>query len=305
MVADGPLVGQCACEQYAYKCRHVCVYHGIESRHCLILTEFFLKICRNPGHVTGDDEDVAAESDGENQGGRRGEHRLEPFEKSRFVSFERNSFFYLVMQSEYHYCTPDDARNAENDERVFPAESICDESCKPTGQDHAHVVSRLVNRHCRMILTQKGIVRRTEERLASACRHGTQHYQPEETCRQSGKGCRNAPEQDAYSRHPLPAETVARPAADRNHEGIEQVENGSDQSYGRVRKVQCVPDCREHGVEHLPVSLVKQICHPEQQEDFPFVRILFSEVTIHISTRTISGLLWCGANICFIYFFTN
>ena len=90
----------------------------------------------------------------------------------------------------------------------------------------------------RMILAQKGIICRAKECFATSGSNGTQNDKPKETCRQTGKSSGHAPEYYTQGCNPLAAEAIPGPAADRNHDSIEKIENSGDKAHRCVCKVQ-------------------------------------------------------------------
>ena len=127
-----------------------------------------------------------------------------------------------------------------------------------------------------VVLSQKRVVRRSEEGLSSTCSDTSHEDEHHHSACKSSEHRRHTPEEDRDSCHPFAAEAVARHSSERHHTCVAEVEDGSDQSYRSVCKAQRVTDCREDGVEHLAISLVEQICHPKQGQNLPF--IVFSSV---------------------------
>ena len=125
-----------------------------------------------------------------------------------------------------------------------------------------------------VVLSEERVVCRAEESLSAACRNASHKDEHHNSAGQTCEHRSHAPEEDGDGGHPLAAETVACHSSERNHTRIAEVEDGGDQTHRGVCKVEGIADCREHGVEHLTVRLVEQICHPEKRQNLPFVMLV-------------------------------
>ena len=267
----------------------------MKSRLCAGLPEVLLQESGDPGHVTGNDENESAETEGDHQGRGCREDGLETgpdtwlFRPGRLRAGQ-------VLEPQRHDGRPEDTGAAEDVEGVLPTQVIADIAGEPAGQDDADIIGCLMDGHragpgVGVVLAQQGIIGRPEERFAAARRDRAREDEQENAVREAGKHRGDTPEQDAERADPFPAEPVAEPSSQRDHDRIEQVEEYGDQAYGRVRQAETVPDQRQDRVEDLAVSLVQEIGDPKKGEDLPLVPFRFG---IHGSVLSV---VYCGANI--------
>ena len=120
-----------------------------------------------------------------------------------------------------------------------------------------------------VVLSKKRVVRRPEEGLSASGGHAPHKNQQEDPVGESGEHSRDAPEDYGHGHHPLAREAVTGPASERHAAGVEKVEYGRNEADGGVSQIQGLPDCRKHGIEDLTVSLIQEICHPQQQKHLP------------------------------------
>ena len=132
-----------------------------------------------------------------------------------------------------------------------------------------------------MVLSKERIVCRSEESLSAACGYTSQEYQHDDSGCKSCEHRGYAPEEDCYRHNPFAAETVSGPSSERNHHGVAKIKDCRDQTNRGVRQIKSIADSRQYCVEHLPVSLVEKVCHPEEQQNFPFVPASFCCFCIH------------------------
>ena len=125
-----------------------------------------------------------------------------------------------------------------------------------------------------MVLSQKRVIRRTEECLTTTCSDASQKDEHHNACCQSCKHSGYAPEKDSDCCHPLAAESVTCETSERNHESITKVEDCSDHTHFCVSDSERIPDCRKYGIENLAVCLIEQVCHPKEGQNFPFVVLM-------------------------------
>ena len=198
-------------EEYAYECRDISPEHRVESCRCLAEPAFVLKICRHPGHITGNHEDESGEPEGEAGCGRVCENCFETVQYARLVSL--SGLFLLiverfVLEPERHEYSPNDAGRTEEDEGVFPSlsgvqriEPVGNQSGEPSRQNYTYIICRLMNRHCpctgvRVILPEQRIVGGAEKRLSSSRCYAAHKHEHEYAVSHSCEHSRRAPEED-------------------------------------------------------------------------------------------------------------
>ena len=104
-----------------------------------------------------------------------------------------------------------------------------------------------MNGHCRgprfnVVLSEEGVVGRTEECLSSTCGHTSEDNDCEHRGGHPGEHRGHTPEQYRNCHHPFPAETVSRPTSQRYHKGIEEIEQSGNKPYLRVGQAEGIPD---------------------------------------------------------------
>ena len=173
----------------------------------------------------------------------------------------------MVTQACDHPDAVEHAHRSEHVERRPPAPMLGHETGKVTAQYYTYIISCLVDRHRRgsrlvVVLGQKRVVRRAEERLSAARGETSHHDQHNEPVAQAGEHRGDAPEQDRPGDYPFLAEFVTYVPSDRHEQSVKQIEYGRDGADGHIAQPKVIPDHRQDDVKDLPVRLVEKVRHP-------------------------------------------